>query len=152
MNYWLFKSEPNCYSINDLERDKVQAWDGVRNYQARNMLRDEIKKGDKILFYHSSCAEPAVVGLCEIVKEGYPDATAFDPTSEHPDLKSDPENPRWFMVDLKFEAKFKTPVSLSQMKEMHEFSGMKLLQKGNRLSLFPIEKKHFDLICHISKV
>lgn len=151
MTYWLFKSEPNCYSIDDLKRDDVEHWDGIRNYQARNMLRDDVKLGDKVLFYHSSCAEPAVVGLCEVVKESYPDHTAFDPTSEHPDPKSDPENPRWFMVDVKFEAKFKNPLSLKQMKEMTEFSGMRLLQRGNRLSLFPVDKKHFDLVCDLAQ-
>lgn len=151
MNYWLFKSEPNCYSIDDLQRDGVEHWDGIRNYQARNMLRDDVKKGDKVLFYHSSCPEPGVVGVCEVVKEGYPDHTAFDPTSEHPDPKSDPDNPRWFMVDVKFEKKFKNLVSLSQIKEMSEFSGMKLIQRGNRLSLFPVEKKHFDLVLKLSE-
>ena len=149
MNYWLFKSEPTCYSIDDLERDKVEHWDGIRNYQARNMLRDDVKKGDKVLFYHSSCPEPGVVGVCTVVKEGYPDHTAFDPKSEHPDPKSDPDNPRWFMVDVKFESKFKNLVSLSQIKEMSEFSGMRLIQRGNRLSLFPVEKEHFDLICKL---
>ena len=147
MTYWLFKSEPNCFSIDDLERVGTEPWDGIRNYQARNMLRDDVKMGDKVLFYHSSCAEPGVVGVCEVVRESYPDHTAFDPDSEHPDPKSDPENPRWFMVDVKFEAKFKNPLSLKQMKEMSEFSGMRLLARGNRLSLFPVEKAHFDLVC-----
>jgi predicted RNA-binding protein with PUA-like domain len=146
MTYWLFKSEPNCYSIDDLKRDGTEHWDGIRNYQARNLLRDEVKVGDQVLFYHSSCAEPAVVGLCEVVKEAYPDHTAFDPKSEHPDPKSDPDNPRWFMVDVAFKEKFNTPVTLKQMKEMTEFLGMRLLQRGNRLSLFPVEKPHFDLI------
>lgn len=151
MTYWLFKSEPNCYSIDDLKRDGTEHWDGIRNYQARNMLRDDVKLGDKVLFYHSSCAEPSVVGLCTVVKESYPDHTAFDSTSEHPDPKSDSENPRWFMVDVKFEAKFTQPLSLKQMKEMTEFSGMRLLQRGNRLSLFPVDKKHFDLICDLAQ-
>jgi len=151
MNYWLFKSEPECFSIDDLKNVGTEPWDGIRNYQARNMLRDDVKKGDKVLFYHSSCAEPGVVGLCEVVKESYPDHTAFDPTSEHPDPKSDPANPRWFMVDVKFESKFKTPLTLKQMKEMSEFSGMRLLQRGNRLSLFPVDKAHFDLICKIAR-
>lgn len=151
MNYWLFKSEPNCYSIDDLKRDGAEPWDGIRNYQARNMLRDDVKMGDKVLFYHSSCPEPGVVGVCEVVKEGYPDHTAFDPNSEHPDPKSDPENPRWFMVDVKFETKFKNLVPLAQIKEMSEFSGMRLIQRGNRLSLFPVEPEHFDLICKLSQ-
>jgi len=151
MNYWLFKSEPNCYSIDDLKRDGTEHWDGIRNYQARNMLRDDVKLGDQVLFYHSSCAEPAVVGLCEVVKESYPDHTAFDPKSEHPDPKSDPDNPRWFMVDVKFKQKFDNPLTLKQMKEMSEFSGMRLLQRGNRLSLFPVDKEHFELAVKLSE-
>lgn len=151
MQYWLFKSEPNCYSIDDLKRDDVEHWDGIRNYQARNMLRDDVKVGDQVLFYHSSCAEPAVVGLCEVVKESYPDHTAFDPASEHPDPKSDPDNPRWFMVDVKFKQKFANPLTLKQMKEMTEFSGMRLLQRGNRLSLFPVDKKHFELVLNLAQ-
>ncbi len=149
--YWLFKSEPTCYSIDDLRRDDVEHWDGIRNYQARNMLRDDVKLGDQVLFYHSSCAEPAVVGLAKVVKEGYPDHTAFDPKSEHPDPKSDPDNPRWYMVDVKFIQKFAKPVTLKQMREMSEFSDMRLLQKGNRLSLFPVQKVHFDLILSLAK-
>ena len=147
MNYWLFKSEPNCYSIDDLKRDNIEPWDGIRNYQARNMLRDDCRSGDLVIFYHSSCAQPAAVGVCEIVKESYPDHTAFDPTSEHPDPKSDPQNPRWFMVDVQFKEKFKTPITLKDMRDMSELSGMRLLQRGNRLSLFPVEKHHFDFIC-----
>ena len=151
MNYYLFKSEPTCYSIDDLKRDDVEHWDGIRNYQARNILRDDVKVGDQVLFYHSSCAEPGVVGLCEVVKEAYPDHTAFDPQSEHPDPKSDPENPRWFMVDVQFKEKFKHNVALTQIKEMSEFSGIRLTQRGNRLSLFPIEKDHFELICKLGQ-
>ena len=151
MNYWLFKSEPNCYSIDDLKRDGTEHWDGIRNYQARNMLRDDVKLGDQVLFYHSSCAEPGVVGLAQVVREGYPDHTAFDPKSEHPDLDSDPENPRWYMVDVQFKQKFAQPLTLKQMKEMSEFNGMRLLQRGNRLSLFPVDKAHFDLVLSLSQ-
>lgn len=151
MNYYLFKSEPTCYSIDDLKRDGVEHWDGIRNYQARNILRDEVKVGDQVLFYHSSCAEPGVVGLCEVVKEAYPDHTAFDPNSEHPDPKSTPDNPRWLMVNVKFKAKFKRNVTLSQIKEMSEFSGIRLAQRGNRLSLFSIDKAHFELLCKLGQ-
>jgi predicted RNA-binding protein with PUA-like domain len=104
-----------------------------------------------VLFYHSSCAEPAVVGVAEVVREGYPDHTAFDPQSEHPDLKSDPENPRWYMVDVKFVQKFSNPVTLKRMKEICELSDMRLLQRGNRLSLFPVGKAHFELVLSLTK-
>lgn len=146
MNYWLFKSEPGSYSIDDLRRDKREHWDGVRNYQARNMLRDDVKKGDMVVFYHSSCKEPAAVGMAEVIAEGYPDHTAWDKNSEHPDLKSTPEKPIWYMVDIAFGEKFTNEVSLKDMRSMKDLSDMKLLQKGNRLSLFPISKKHFDVL------
>lgn len=146
MNYWLFKSEPSCFSIDDLKKKKQEHWDGVRNYQARNMLRDEIKKGDKVIFYHSSCKIPSAVGIAEVVKEGYPDFTAWDVKSEHPDPKSTKESPIWYMVDIAFKKKLKTPLSLHQMRTIAELQDMRLLQKGNRLSLFPISKSHFDLI------
>ncbi|PCI30675.1 EVE domain-containing protein [Candidatus Kaiserbacteria bacterium] len=146
MNYWLFKSEPNAYSIDDLKKDKVEHWDGIRNYQARNMLRDDVKKGDVVLFYHSSCKIPGAVGVATVVTEGYPDHTSWDPKSEHPDLKSTAEKPIWYMVDLKFKSKFKEIVTLQSMREMPKLEGMRLLQRGNRLSLFPISKKHFDTI------
>ena len=108
MKYWLLKTEPDCYSIDDLakEKKKTTHWDGVRNYQARNMLRDEMKVGDRVLFYHSSCDPPGVAGTAEIVKEGYPDFTAFDPNEKHYDAKSKQEDPRWFMVDVKLIEKF----------------------------------------------
>jgi len=154
MKYWLFKSEPDCYSYDDLlfEKDQTEHWDGVRNYQARNFMRDEMKVGDRGIFYHSNCVPPHAIGFVTIVKEGYPDFTAWDSASDHPDAKSTPENPRWFMVDIKAEKKFKRPVSLSEMREFVELSDMKLLQKGNRLSVLPIEKKHFDLLCQIGGV
>lgn len=150
--YWLFKSEPNCFSIDDLEQVGTEPWDGIRNYQARNMLRDDCKIGDKVIFYHSSCKVPGAVGIMEVVKESYPDHTAFDPNSEHPDPKSDPKNPRWFMVDVKFIKKFKNLVSLKTIKSMPEFKDMKLVQRGNRLSLFQISKEEFELINNLSEV
>ncbi len=146
MKYWLFKSEPNAYSIDDLKKDKVEHWDGIRNYQARNMLRDDVKKGDVVLFYHSSCKVPGAVGVARVVREGYPDHTSWDPKSEHPDLKSTEEKPIWYMVDLKFKKKLKEIVTLQDMRGMPKLEGMRLLQRGNRLSLFPISKKHFDTI------
>ncbi|QSH39373.1 EVE domain-containing protein [Candidatus Kaiserbacteria bacterium] len=149
MNYWLFKTEPTSYGIDDLMRDKREHWDGVRNYQARNMLRDDIKKGDMVIFYHSSCKVPAAVGVAEVVKEGYPDFTAWDPQSEHPDSKSTQEKPLWFMVDISFRKKFKNPVALQDMRTISKLSDMRLLQRGNRLSLFPISKKHFDTLVEL---
>ena len=149
MKHWLFKSEPSCFSIDDLKRVKTEHWDGVRNYQARNFLRDECKKGDLVIFYHSSCDVPAAVGVATVTKPGYPDHTAFDPKSEHPDLKSDPDNPRWFMVDVTFKEKFNRVVSLAEMKTVPELADMPLLRKGNRLSLFPISADEFSLICRI---
>lgn len=146
--YWLGKSEPDCYSIEDLEKDKNQTthWEGVRNYQARNFMRDEMKKGDLFIFYHSNTKPPAAVGVCEIVKEAYPDFTAFDPEDEHFDPKSDRDKPRWFMVDVKLVEKFKNQVSLQEIKENPKLQEMRLVQRGNRLSVMPIEKKEFDEI------
>lgn len=146
--YWLFKSEPKAFSIEDLKNSKNQTtfWDGVRNYQARNFLRDEIKKGDLVIFYHSNCEPPAAVGICEVVKEGYPDFTAFDPDSKHYDPKSEPQNPIWFMVDIKLIKEFSKPVSLSEIKSNKKLKNMKLVQRGNRLSVLPITKDEFDEI------
>ncbi len=152
MQYWLFKTEPDGYSIDDLKRDKKTVWSGVRNYQARNMLRDEVKKGDIVIFYHSSCAVPAAVGIAEVTQEGYPDPTQFDPESHYFDATSKEENPRWFVVEVSFKEKFKSEVSLSYMRTDTSFSDMRLLAPGNRLSLFPIAQKHFDLIVKIGSL
>lgn len=146
MKFWLFKSEPEAYSIDDLQKDKKTFWDGVRNYQARNFLRDEIKKGDMVLFYHSNCEPTGVFGICEVVKDGYPDHTAFDPESNHFDPKSKPENPAWFMVDIKFVKKFSKPVTLEEIKVNSKLQNMKLLQRGNRLSIQPVTKEEFNVI------
>ena len=151
-NYWLFKSEPNSYSIDDMVKDKKTHWDGIRNYQARNFIRDEMKKGDKVLFYHSNADPMAVVGVCEIVKEAYPDHTAFDPDSKYYDPKSKKDNPAWMMVDIKIIKKFKQPVTLSEIKENKKLQSMRLVQRGNRLSAFPIEKKEFDEILKMAQV
>lgn len=146
--YWLIKSEPSEFSINDLEKSKNKTtyWDGVRNYQARNFLRDEMKKGDYVLFYHSNADPNAIVGVCEIVKEGYPDFTAFDPEDKHYDPKSKHENPTWIMVDIKLIEKFNSPVTLSEIKENSKLQNMRLVQRGNRLSVMPVEKVEFDTI------
>lgn len=153
IKYWLMKSEPNVFSIDDLAKSKNQTtyWDGVRNYQARNFLRDEIKIGDKVIFYHSNSEPPGAAGICEVVKEGYPDFTAFDPENSHYDPKSKKESPTWFMVDIKLIKKFSHFVSIDEMRENKKLQGMKLLQRGNRLSVIPLTKQEFDEIIKMGK-
>ncbi len=146
MNYWLFKTEPESYGIDHLRRDKKTMWSGVRNYQARNMLRDDVKKGDVVVFYHSSCAVPAAAGVAVVVREGYPDPTQFDPTSHYFDATAKKDAPRWFVVDVQFKKKFKNVVPLAHMRLESALKDMRLLATGNRLSLFPISKKHFEKI------
>ena len=149
--YWLFKSEPKKYSIEDLNKDKKTHWDGVRNYQARNFIRDEMKVGDKVLFYHSNAEPTAVVGECEIIKEAYPDFTAFDPESNYFDAKSKKDEPTWFMVDIKITNKFNRPVTLQEIKENPKLQNMRLVQRGNRLSVFPIDADEFKEIVKLGK-
>ena len=146
--YWLVKSEPAAFSLDDLEKSKNKTthWDGVRNYQARNFMRDEMKKGDKVLFYHSNAKPTAVVGICEVVKESYPDFTAFDPEDIHFDPKSSQDKPTWYMVDIKLIKKLKHPVTLSEIKGNKKLQNMKLVQRGNRLSVMPVTKQEFDEI------
>lgn len=146
--YWLVKSEPTVFSIDDLakSKNKTTFWDGVRNYQARNFLRDEMKKGDLVLFYHSNSDPNEIVGVCEVVKEGYPDHTQFDPENKHFFPSADPKKPVWFMVDIKFKNKFKKPVTLQEIKENPKLKKMRLVQRGNRLSVMPVEKAEFDEI------
>ncbi len=148
MNYWLMKSEPEVYSIDDLAKQprKTDYWDGVRNYQARNMMRDQMKKGDRVFFYHSNCKQPGIVGIAEIVKEAYPDFTAFDPDEKYYDPKSDAANPRWYMVDLRYKRKLKRTITLQELKNHPQLHEMPLLRKGNRLSIMPVSKKQWDYI------
>lgn len=148
MNYWLMKSEPDVFGIDDLAAQPRQTdhWDGVRNYQARNMMRDEMKEGDLAFFYHSNCAEPGIVGIMRIVKAGYPDYTAHDARSKYYDPKSDPDNPRWYMVDVKFERKLKRVITLQELKGYKTLEDLPLVRKGNRLSIMPVKKKHWDFI------
>lgn len=146
MKYWLMKSEPDVFSIDDLKSKKKTSWDGVRNYQARNFMRDEMKKDHLILYYHSNCDVPGVYGIGKIIKESHPDHTQFDSKSEYYDPKATPENPRWFMVEVGFVEKFKTPVSLHDMKEQKALEQMLILRKGNRLSITPVESKHFEKV------
>jgi len=148
VHYWLMKSEPHVFSIDDLIHSpkKTAGWEGVRNYQARNMLRDDMKKGDLVFFYHSSCTPPGIVGTAEIVREGYPDESAFDPRSAYYDPKSSPDNPRWFQVDIKFLQKFEEPFTISELRTHPQLSEMIVLRKGNRLSITPVAKKEWDFI------
>ena len=138
MQYWLFKSEPEAFSIDDLAICQVEPWNGVRNYQARNLLRDQIKAGDLAFLYHSSCKTPGIVGIMEIVREGYPDATALDPTSAYFDSKSHLAAPRWFMVDVKFRRRLKRIIPLAELKTAPALTDLPLVRRGNRLSIMPI--------------
>jgi predicted RNA-binding protein with PUA-like domain len=145
--FWLMKSEPNTYSFRDLqnEEDGTAEWDGVRNYQARNTMRDDMKVGDGVLFYHSQAKPMAVVGTAIVVREGYPDDTAWDPKSEHPDPKSTPENPIWYMVDIKAEAEFEQPVTLAEIKKTSGLENMALV-KSSRLSVQPVTREEWEII------
>ncbi len=154
MNYWLMKSEPSTFGIDDLARAKnrTTGWDGVRNYQARNFLK-EMKKGDRAFFYHSSCDVPGIAGIVTIVREAYPDQTAFDSKDDHYDADSDPENPRWYAVDVKLEEKFVQVLSLEKLRahDKGKLSGMVLLKRGNRLSITPVTKTEWAFINALAK-
>lgn len=153
MNYWLAKTEPEEFSIDDLKSrpGKTEHWDGVRNYQARNFMRDQMKKGDKIFFYHSNCDVPGIVGIATVAREGYPDHTAFDVNDKHYDPKSDSSNPRWYMVDVKFSRKFKRTISLQELKKYKALQSMQLLRKGNRLSVMPVGEKEWNYILELAE-
>jgi predicted RNA-binding protein with PUA-like domain len=146
--YWLMKTEPGEFSIEDLERrpGQVEHWDGVRNYQARNMMRDDMKASDGVLFYHSNCETPGIVGIARVTREGYPDHTAFEPENRHFDPGSDPDNPRWYMVDVRYERKLSRTISLSELKDRPELEGLALIRRGNRLSVMPVSQSHWDFI------
>ena len=147
-NYWLMKSEPSEFSIDDLMalRPGTEPWDGVRNYQARNMMRDEMKPGDQAFFYHSACEVPGIVGIMKIAGEAYPDPTAFDPEDKHFDRKSDRDNPRWFLVDVEFVCKLNRTISLRELKEHGALADMVLLRRGNRLSVMPVSESDWNTI------
>lgn len=146
------KSEPGEFSIDDLQRVKREMWDGVRNYQVRNMMRDEMSKGDIALLYHSSAGtETGVVGVMKIVTAAYPDPTQFDPKSAHPDLTSDPANPRWYCVDVGYKRKLPRLVTLAELKKQKVLADSPLLRRGNRLSVIPLSKAHFECISNLSK-
>ena len=148
MNYWLMKSEPNAFSIDDLQNmpDQTEHWDGVRNYQARNMMRDQMKIGDQVFFYHSNCKIPGIVGVMEVVREGYPDHTAFNPQSKYFDPKSDPNAPRWIMVDIKYIRHANRVIPLAELRECEALENMQLVRKGNRLSIMPVTAEEWAII------
>jgi predicted RNA-binding protein with PUA-like domain len=146
--YWLMKSEPDVFGVDDLRARPKQRepWDGVRNYQARNMLRDEMKVGDLAFFYHSNCKEPGIAGVMKIVRAGYPDDTAMNPESPYYDPKHTAEQPRWYRVDVQFERKLKRVITLDELKQHPELETMALLRKGNRLSIMPVTPRQWDFI------
>jgi predicted RNA-binding protein with PUA-like domain len=144
--YWLIKSEPTAYSIDDLKRDKSTLWEGVRNYQARNFMMNEMKVGDEALFYHSSAEPPGAVGIAEVAGAAEPDPTQFDSDDSHYDPKATPAKPLWYCVRVKFKEKFARQVALSELREREELQKMVLLQKGSRLSIQPVTEKEFKLV------
>ncbi len=151
MQYWLMKSEPDAFSIDDLalRPGQTEPWDGVRNYQARNMLRDGMQIGDEVLFYHSNCKEPGVVGIAQIVKAGYPDDTAWDPDSKYHDPKSTPDRPIWFRVDVALVRKLKRTIGLAELKLCPELSDLALVRRGNRLSVMPVGEAEYHFILEL---
>ena len=151
--YWLFKTEPGCFSIDTLAAcpDGTDSWDGVRNYQARNMLRDDIKKGDGVLFYHSSTAVPGVAGLADVVRSGYPDHTAREVNGRHFDPKASAENPIWYMVDVRFKKKFSEVIPLTTLKATPGLEQMMVTQRGSRLSIQPVTKAEWDIVLRLAR-
>ena len=149
VNYWLMKSELDVYPFSQLVKDGSTHWDGVRNYQARNMMRDAMKLGDFVLFYHSNCKPPHIAGIAKVCKEGYPDFTSWDSSSKYFDEKSSPENPRWFMVDIKPVNQLADIVSLDSVRNEPSLSEMPLIRKGQRLSIQPVEENEFKRICEM---
>ena len=154
MRYWLVKSEPDVFSFADLQAapKKTTCWDGVRNYQARNTLRDEMKQGDRCFYYHSNAEPSGIAGICEVVREGYPDHSAFDKKDPHYDPKSKPDAPTWFMVDVKAVKAFPRLIALGELREVVALKGMVLLQKGSRLSVQPVTKKEWETICAMAGI
>jgi predicted RNA-binding protein with PUA-like domain len=151
--YWLFKTEPSAFSLDDLKAapGAVAPWDGVRNYQARNLLRDEVRVGDGVLFYHSSTDPVGVVGLAEVVRAGYPDPTAWDPGSAHPDPRSTPESPRWYMVDVRYVRHFPRTVTLAELKRAPALKSMKVVQRGMRLSIQPVTAREWAAVLKLAE-
>jgi predicted RNA-binding protein with PUA-like domain len=151
MNYWLFKSEPDTFSIDKLKEVKKEVWDGVRNYQARNFLRDEVKKGDLILFYHSSCKVPGIAGIAKVSKDSVVDPTQFDKNSKYFDPKATKDSPRWITVEVAYKKKFKQLIDREMLKSNKITNGMMVMQKGSRLSIQPVSAKEYEEVISISK-
>lgn len=153
MRYWLMKSEPSVFSVDDLQKlpEQTEPWDGVRNYQARNLMRDEIKKGDLSFFYHSNCKLPGIVGIMKVVREGYPDPSAFDPEAKYYDPKSAPENPRWYCVDVRLVRKLRRTITLAELRQYEELTNLPLLRQGNRLSVMPIADAEWKFILRLEE-
>ena len=148
--YWLMKSEPGVYSIDDLQRDGSTSWEGVRNYQARNFMRDDMRVGDGVFFYHSSAKPMGIYGVAEIVRGAYADDTAFDPASRYYDSKSDPANPTWLMVDVGYVSTFKAPVTLAALKEIPGLEAMMVTRRGSRLSVQPVTPQEWDIVMRVA--
>jgi len=154
MAYWLIKSEPDEFSFEDLWNapGRKTHWDGVRNYQARNFMRDDMRPGDLVFYYHSNTDEPGIAGIAEVCSEAYPDHTAFDANDKHFDPKSDPEDPRWMMVDVRYKRRLKRPISLAEIKSHADrLEGFALIRRGNRLSVMPVEPRHWKFILSLEK-
>jgi len=155
MKYWLMKSEPDVFGIDDLARSprKTTHWDGVRNFQARSFMRDQMRVGDLAFFYHSNCEEPAIAGIAKVVKQGYPDHTAFDASDKHYDPDSDRAAPRWYMVDVRFERKLRAPITLATLRQHADgaLKGLALLKRGNRLSITPVSAAHWKFILSLEQ-
>ena len=152
MNHWLMKAEPSVFGIDDLAHAprRRTLWDGVRNYQARNFMRD-MRLGDEVFFYHSNCAEPGIAGVMRVVREAYPDPTQFDENDPHFDPRSNPDDPRWSVVDVEFVRKFDAVVALSKLREVDALKTMRILQRGNRLSVTPVSNNHWKEICSLAE-
>lgn len=151
MRHWLVKSEPDVYSIEDLARDGQTCWEGIRNYQSRNTMRDDMKLGDLVLFYHSRAKPPGVAGLARVVREAYPDHHALDPEHDYYDPKATEADPRWVMVDLGHVETFPRLVSLQELKEDPDLDGLLVAKRGQRLSIMPVEPGHFETICALGR-
>jgi predicted RNA-binding protein with PUA-like domain len=149
MSHWLLKSEPAVFSIDDLERVRTTGWEGVRNYQARNYMRDGMKRGDLALFYHSSCADPGIVGIVEVAREAHPDPTQFDRRSPYFDPASSPQQPRWLMVDVRLRRRLKRPITLEALKRQRQLAGLPLVRRGNRLSVMPVSPAEWACILRL---
>jgi len=151
MAYWLLKSEPDCYGIDDQERDGTNVWDGCRNYTVRNFFRDQMKEGDLGFFYHSSCEPPGIVGIVEVASGPVPDPTQFDPTSEYYDPKSSKDDPRWITRDIKFVKKLPRQVNLSELRETPGLESMAVVQKGQRLSVMPVTEEEWKVVLRLAE-